>query len=211
LKPHNITLFEISSFATLLLSLALTNIFDGKNALAQVASPISATSPSSLLFLTYQNLTAGFKIEYPSYWQKSENISSNYSAVYFSEPISGARFSVTNFKIPQTNLLNEPKNLILSSYLNAFTQPFQPYNLTQSASTTLVGNPANRTELTYTSTGGPSRAMILSSISGDKVYILSYAASIANYALFLPTAQEMINSLAILPITSTSPTSITSK
>lgn len=105
---------------------------------------MSMLTPSPPL-LTYQNLTAGFKIEYPSYWQKSENITNNSSSIYFFEPISGARFAVANFKIPQINLLNEPKNLILSTYLNAFTQQFQPYNLTQSASTTLVGSPANKT------------------------------------------------------------------
>jgi hypothetical protein len=95
---------------------------------------MSMLTPSPPL-LTYQNLTAGFKIEYPSYWQKSENITNNSSSIYFFEPISGARFAVANFKFPQINL-------ILS---NAFTQQFQPYNLTQSASTTLVGSPANKT------------------------------------------------------------------
>jgi hypothetical protein len=160
-------------------------------------------STSSSHLLTYQNSTAGFKIEYPSFWQKSENITSNSSAVFFSEPLSGVRFTVANFKIPQTSLLNEPKNLILSTYLNGFTQSFQPYNVTQSNSTTVSGNPATKEELTYSYAGQPARIKILSSLIGDKVFILSYAATSENYALFLPTAQGMINSFSIIPTATT--------
>ena len=164
-------------------------------------------SASSSHLLTYQNSTAGFKIEYPSFWQKSENITSNSSAVFFSEPLSGVRFTVANFKIPQTALLNEPKNLILTTYLNGFTQPFRPYNSIQSSSAIISGNPVNRTELTYLYAGHPARITILSSLIGDKVHILSYAATRENYPLFLPTAQQMINSFSILPaVTNTSAT-----
>lgn len=148
---------DIKIATVLLVSLALTSTLGGKTAFAQVASPTNATSPltPSAHLLTYQNLTAGFKIDYPSYWQKSENVTSNSSSIYLSEPLSGARIAVANFKIPQINLINEPKNLILSTYLNGFTQPFEPYNRTQSSPITLVGNPANETELSYISAGHP--------------------------------------------------------
>src|ERR1043166_2145590 len=115
-------------------------------ALAQVANSTNAMSQqlgSSSPFVTYQNSITGFKLQYPSYWQKFENNTSDSSAVYFVEPLSGARFTVASFEIPQTSLSNEPKNLIIS------TQPFQPYNSTQTTSTTIAGNPANRTELAY--------------------------------------------------------------
>jgi plastocyanin len=184
-------------------STSATSTASSTNTLAQGTSRMNTTmlpqpTPSSQL-LTYQNLTAGFKIEYPSFWQKSENITSNSSAVFFSEPLSGVRFTAVNFKIPQTALLNEPKNLILNTYLNGFTQPFQPYNSIQSASNTIGGNPVNKTELTYSYAGHPARITILSSLIRDKVYILSYAATKESYALFLPTAQQMINSFSILP------------
>jgi hypothetical protein len=154
---------------------------------------------SSFPFVTYQNSITGFKIQYPSYWQKFENNTSDSSVVYFVEPLSGARFTVASFEIPQTSLSNEPKNLILSTYLNGFTQPFQPYNSTQTTSTTVAGNPANRTELAYFYAGHPATIMTLSSLIGDKVYISSYAATKENYALFLPVAEKMITSFSTLP------------
>lgn len=205
LKRDDVSLFKISSLAALLLlSLALTPAFSGKVVLAKIANQKDAASTPH--FLTYQNITAGFKIQYPSYFQTFENTTGNdSSAVYFVEPLSGVRASVATFKIPQINLQNEPKPLILSTYLNGFTEPFQPYNNTQSSLTTIAGTTANKTILDYFSNGHPARIMILSSLIGNKVYVLSYAATKGNYALFFPTAQQMINSFSILPnVTNTS-------
>jgi hypothetical protein len=171
-------------------------------AFAQADNTTNSTSSeplSSSHFLTYQNATTGFTLQYPSYFQKFENSTSNSSAVYFVEPLSGARFTVANFKIPQINLLHEPKNLIVATYLNGFTESFQPFNATQSNLTTLAGNPANKTEISYLYADHPATITILSSLIGDKVYILSYAATNDNYALFLPTAQQMIKSFSVQP------------
>lgn len=157
-------------------------------------------SPSRSHLLTYENLTAGFQIKYPSSWQKSENITSNSSSVYFLGPLSEAKFYVASFKIPQI-LAFLPNNVMLSiishSMANALLA-FPSYHPTQSISTTLAGNPANKTEFTYinSTTGNPSRAMIITSISGGKWYLLSYQATRPSFPIFLRDAQEMINSFA---------------
>jgi hypothetical protein len=196
-------LWEWSGLSLLTLVVAVFEVIStiDLSAFAQATNSTNSTSsqPTSSHFLTYQNATAGFTLQYPSYFQKFENSTSNSSAVYFVEPLSGARFTVANFKIPQVNLLNEPKNLIVSTYLNGFTESFQPYNITRSNFTTISGNPANKTEITYFYADHPATITILSSLIGDKVYILSYAATNDNYALFLPTVQQMIRSFSIKP------------
>jgi hypothetical protein len=101
--------------------------------------------------------------------------------------------------ITNTSFLHEPKNIIVATYLNGFTRSFQPYNATQSNLTTIAGNPANKTEISYLYADHPATITILSSLIGDKMYILSYAATNDNYALFLPIAQQMIKSFSVQP------------
>jgi hypothetical protein len=159
------------------------------------------TTPTTIHFLPYQNLTAGFKIKYPSYWQKSENISANGSIVYFQEPVLDARFIVLSHKLPQGYPSNESKSLFFSAMLNAFTQQLQSYNPIRSISTTIAGSPANKTEFTFMSNGQQAEGIVLFSIIGNKFYLLSYGAAKYSYPVLLPSAQAMIDSF--LPIKET--------
>lgn len=167
---------------------------------SQYAAALSVTSSN---FLTYDSPIYGFKIQYPSDWQKIE----------FSEVEEGNRKIIVNFVSPlgspsdtfreyfiiERGLLKVPTRSLDSSVDTYITSlKFLPnFKLIESNMLSLANNPAEKLVYSYNNPlVGVTQTMDTLIIKDDKLFLLSFNSDAATYNNYLPIIQKMLDSLS---------------
>ena len=160
-------------------------------------------------FITFENLTYGIKLLYPSNWNKEQNLGG--SSSNNSKLIDIVRFSplfqknksdksAENLDVKVDNI-SDIQPVTLAKYTNDtivdLGKDFKIISLEKNA-TMSGGNPAYRLEYTGIEQDVNLNAMVIFTLKGDKAYIISYTAEPARYSSDLPMIQKMINSIQII-------------
>jgi PsbP-like protein len=158
-----------------------------------IPSQANATTPTGN-FLTYDNATLGFKMQYPSNWENFQQQNTVLFISPFRNDSDRYRETVAVSFIPFANNVSLDRYVSnTTTLLNTTTNDFELY---LSTPTSLAGLPAHMLEYTYSDPFiGITRAMVLSILEDDKyVYTITYYAKPAEYENSLATAQRMIDS-----------------
>jgi len=173
-----------------------------------IITQIASAQTNDGIFLTYQSHTYGFKIQYPSNWEKLE----------FAQGIEEEhRNIVVNFLSPagegtsntfREYLIIEVGNSTshdesLTQYVTTqihLRQALPNFNLVESTLTSVSGgNPAHKIVYTYSNPiVGITKVMDILTIKSDKLYFLSYNADAVKYSRYLPIIQKVIDSFQII-------------
>jgi hypothetical protein len=156
--------------------------------------------------LTYENSTYGILMQYPSNWQKEENVSSGsdnnsmlVDVVKFISPTKNASdTSSESFDLKIDNI-SDLQPITLAKYANNsiedLRKDFDIIKLDRNAS--LSNNPAYKLVYTGVEEGVNLQAILILTIKGENAYIISYNAEPTKFSYYLPTLQKMINSFQI--------------
>jgi hypothetical protein len=175
----------------------------GQQAMAQNApllpAPSSQATTTTNNFLLYDNVTNGFRIEYPSNWQKIEKPLT--SSINFISPFESDKdrykeiIDVSFLGFTNDTSLNDWVNYTIN-FLNT---SFNDFQLLESNATTLAGNPAHK--LVYIISHpifGITKTMLIATMSDNRnIYTITYFTKPNQYDNSLPIAQRMINSFQI--------------
>jgi eukaryotic-like serine/threonine-protein kinase len=155
--------------------------------------------------LTYENSTYGIRMQYPSNWQKEDNLSGSENnsmlvdVVKFSSPTKNASDTFSESLDLKIDNISDIQPITLAKYANNsiedLTKDFDVIKLDRNAS--LSDNPAYKLVYNGVEDGVNLQAMLILTIKGDKAYIISYNAEPTKFYYYLPTLQKMINSFQI--------------
>jgi hypothetical protein len=192
----------LSPFLIVILTgLATQNATAQKNITSITTPTVTNGNNTTTNYLTYTNSSYGIKIQYPTYFIKEE--SQNQSSGDIVKFISPRGTPPLELGISDGQPV--PQNMSLEQWSNAtikgLSQSFDNFSLIESNSTTVAGFPAH--EIVYTATlpssGVEIKFMQLLTIKDHKEYIITANAFPLDFSFYLPTLQEMINSLAFIP------------
>lgn len=162
-----------------------------------------AQSSSSSSLLSYENPTYGITIQYPSNWMASTNQLPTYNSIigFYSPLESLSDVLPVEFALSITTYTN---NISLDEYTKITRTALeqQGMEISESSSTTLAGNPAHK--ITFSpgdqiAQNSPVefKFMQIFTITGNKVYSLSYNAEASKFSTHLNTIQQMLDSVKI--------------
>ena len=163
---------------------------------------LAQTTPASLL--TYQNSTAGIKMQYPSNWNKQENGTrqdTQTDLVTFTPPTINSIASLDITVDDITDSLGTTLAQYGSDEIGSLKQQFanNDFKLIESKSSIiLAGLPAYRIVYTSVDQNTTTKDMEIGAIKGGKVYILTYEAGPNEYDKYLPIALKMIDSFKLI-------------
>ena len=155
-------------------------------------------------FLSYLNLNLGLCITYPASWLKQEGPIATGFAVVFNSPAENAsdRFS------ENVNIFAEPlpPSVTLDQYYQDCVQGAnaQSIKFLERGQATISGHPAYRH--VYTGAAPPLLPMPATPslqclqyfiVSNGKGYVVTYTAEAQKYSKFLPTVEQMLNTLQV--------------
>jgi eukaryotic-like serine/threonine-protein kinase len=156
--------------------------------------------------LTYENSTYGIRMQYPSNWQKEENLSSDsdndrmlVDVVKFNSPTKNASDTFSGSLDLKIDNISDIQPITLAKYANNsiedLRKDFDVIKLDRNAS--LSDNPAYKLVYNGEEEGVNLQAMLILTIKGDKAYVISYNAAPAKFSYYLPMLQKMIDSFQI--------------
>lgn len=141
----------------------------------------------------YENFNYGFNIKHPQIWKRED----------LENPITG---EVVAFVSPETG--NSRLTIIVDTFdgtLEDLTtsnsqiiqQNFPKVQIIEQGTTTISNKPAS--QIVFTSKDGDTllKHMQVSTLEGDRAYIVNYTAEIDKYNRFLPIVQDMVQSLKV--------------
>ena len=152
--------------------------------------------------ISYDNSTYGIRMQYPSNWQKEENVTSDNKSmlvdvVKFISPTKNASDPSSESLDIKIDNISDMQPITLAKYANNSIEDlgkdFDIIKLDRNAS--LSNNPAYK--LVYTGVEEGVNLQEILTIKGDKAYIISYNAEPTKFSYYLPTLQKMINSFQI--------------
>ena len=172
-----------------------------------IITQIASAQTNDGIFLTYQSHTYGFKIQYPSNWEKLEftqGIEEEHRniVVNFLSPAGGASNAFREYLIIEVRNLTS-QDTSLGQYIDTqikLRQALPNFSLSESTPTSLTGGyPAHKIIYTYSNPiVGITKAMDILTIKSDKLYFLSYNADAVKYSKYLPIIQKVIDSFQII-------------
>ena len=162
-----------------------------------------AQSSSSSSLLSYENPTYGITIQYPSNWMTSTNQLPTYNSIigFYSPLESLSDVLPVEFALSITTYTN---NISLDEYTKITRTALeqQGMEISESSATTLAGNSAHK--ITFSpgdqiAQNSPVefKFMQIFTITGNKVYSLSYNAEASKFSTHLNTIQQMLDSVKI--------------
>jgi eukaryotic-like serine/threonine-protein kinase len=168
---------------------------------SQYAAALSVTSSN---FLTYDSPIYGFKIQYPSDWEKIE----------FSDVQEGNRKIIVNFISPLGNPsdtfreyfiiergLVKVSTRSLDSSTNTYITSLKSlpnFKLIESQALSLANNPAEKLVYSFSNPQvGVTKVMDTLIIKHDKLFLLSFNSDAATFNNYLPVIQKMLDSLSL--------------
>jgi serine/threonine-protein kinase len=163
---------------------------------------LAQSAPANLL--TYQNSTAGIKLQYPSNWVKQENGTrqdTQTDLVTFTPPTINSNASLDITVDDITDSVGTTLAQYASDEIGSLKQQFasNDFKLIESKSSIiLAGLPAYRMVYTSVDQNTTTKDMEIGAIKGSKVYLLTYEAGPNEYDKYLPIALKMIDSFKLL-------------
>lgn len=159
------------------------------------------TTKSTTNFLPYVNSTYGIKVQYPSSWDKEENVTRQDTQTDVVTFYPQATNSNASLDISIDDISDE-KGIALAQYasggISDLKQSLKNFKLVGlSTNNVLSGLPAYKSIYTYADQNTIFKDMEIGAIKGDKAYILTYEAGMNEYEKYLPIIQELINSFQI--------------
>ncbi|MDQ6666978.1 MAG: hypothetical protein M3Y53_01990 [Thermoproteota archaeon] len=163
---------------------------------------LAQTTPASLL--TYQNSTAGIKMQYPSNWNKQENGTRQDTYTDLVKITPPTINSNASLDVAVDDITTSPVTTLAqyaSGEIDSLKQLYanNDFKLIESKSSIiLAGLPAYRIVYTFIDQNTTTKDMEIEAINGDKVYILTYEAGSNEYDKYLPIALKMIDSFKLI-------------
>ena len=161
-------------------------------------------SVTSRNLLTYDSLLYGFRIQYPSDWEKIE----------FSDVQEGNRKIIVNFVSPLESQSDNFREyfIIERGLLKALTRSTDSsvdtyitslkslpnFKLIESQALSLANNPAEKLVYSFSNPQvGVTKVMDTLIIKDDKLFLLSFNSDAATFNNYLPVIQKMLDSLSL--------------
>jgi len=176
-----------------------------------IATSLIAIMPHTLLaqsaptnLLTYQNSTAGIKLQYPSNWVKQENGTrqdTQTDLVTFTPPTINSNASLDITVDDITDALGTTLAQYGSDEIGSLKQQFanNDFKLIESKSSIiLAGLPAYRIVYTSVDQNTTTKDTEIGAIKGGKVYLLTYETGPNEFDKYLPIALKMIDSFKLI-------------
>ena len=160
---------------------------------------IFASSSSQVLaqeqFLTYEDITTGISIQFPSNWEKSENLDN--FITFRAPPETDTRIypAALGLKIQELASKSVLLQEVTKVQLSELRKSNPNLEISETTSTTLAGKPAFRVVFTATDNNQVERkAMQIWTIIDNKAILITYKAQPDKYSTYLPTIERMIGS-----------------
>ena len=163
---------------------------------------LAQSAPANLL--TYQNSSAGIKLQYPSNWVKQENGTrqdTQTDLVTFTPPTINSNASLDITVDDITDSVGTTLAQYASDEIGSLKQQFasNDFKLIESKSSIiLAGLPAYRIMYTSVDQNTTTKDMEIGAIKGGKVYLLTYEAGPNEYDKYLPIALKIIDSFKLI-------------
>lgn len=146
-------------------------------------------------FLTYEDITTGISIQFPSNWEKSVNLDN--FVTFRAPPETDTRIYPAALGLKIQELAS--KSVLLQEVTKVQISELKKSNpnleFSESISTTLAGIPAYRVVFTATDNNQVERkAMQIWTIIDNKAILITYKAQPDKYSTYLPTIERMISS-----------------
>jgi eukaryotic-like serine/threonine-protein kinase len=146
-------------------------------------------------FLTYEDITTGISIQFPSNWEKSVNLDN--FVTFRAPPETDTRVYPAALGLKIQELAS--KSVLLQEVTKVQISELKKSNpnleFSESTSTTLAGIPAYRVVFTATDNNQVERkAMQIWTIIDNKAILITYKAQPDKYSTYLPTIERMIGS-----------------
>lgn len=160
---------------------------------------IFASSSSQVLaqeqFLTYEDITTGISIQFPSNWEKSVNLDN--FVTFRAPPEIDTRIypAALGLKIQELASKSVLLQEVTKVQLSELRKSNPNLEFSESTSSTLAGKPAYRVVFTATDNNQVERkAMQIWTIIDNKAILITYKAQPDKYSTYLPTIERMISS-----------------
>lgn len=146
-------------------------------------------------FLTYEDITTGISIQFPSNWEKSVNLDN--FITFRAPPETDTRIYPAALGLKIQELAS--KSVLLQEVTKVQISELKKSNpnleFSESTSSTLAGKPAYRVVFTATDNNQVERkAMQIWTIIDNKAILITYKAQPDKYSTYLPTIERMIGS-----------------
>ena len=149
-------------------------------------------------FLTYEDITTGVSIQFPSNWEKSVNL--NNFVTFRAPPETDTRVypAALGLKIQELTSQNVPLQEVTKVQMSELKKTNPDLKISESSSTTLAGKPAHKVVFSATDNDQVKRkALQLWTVVDNKAILITYKAQPDKYSSYLPTIEKMINSFQI--------------
>ena len=146
-------------------------------------------------FLTYEDITTGISIQFPSNWEKSVNLDN--FVTFRAPPETDTRIypAALGLKIQELASKSVLLQEVTKVQLSELRKSNPNLEISESTSTTLAGKPAYRVVFTATDNNQVERkAMQIWTIIDNKAILITYKAQPDKYSTYLPTIERMISS-----------------
>lgn len=148
--------------------------------------------------LTYEDITTGISIQFPSNWEKSVNL--NNFVTFRAPPETDTRVypAALGLKIQELTSQNVPLQEVTKFQMSELKKTNPDLKISESSSTTLAGKPAHKVVFSATDNNQVKRkALQLWTVVDNKAILITYKAQPDKYSSYLPTIEKMINSFQI--------------
>jgi hypothetical protein len=145
-------------------------------------------------FLTYEDITTGISIQFPSNWEKSVNLDN--FVTFRAPPETDTRIypAALGLKIQELASKSVLLQEVTKVQLSELRKSNPNLEISESTSTTLAGKPAYRVVFTATDNQVERKAMQIWTIIDNKAILITYKAQPDKYSTYLPTIERMIGS-----------------
>ena len=146
-------------------------------------------------FLTYEDITTGISIQFPSNWEKSVNLDN--FITFRAPPETDTRIYPAALGLKIQELASKSVSLqeVTKFQISELKKSNPNLEFSESTSSTLAGKPAYRVVFTATDNNQVERkAMQIWTIIDNKAILITYKAQPDKYSTYLPTIERMIGS-----------------
>ncbi|MDQ3839144.1 MAG: hypothetical protein M3297_07745 [Thermoproteota archaeon] len=149
-------------------------------------------------FLTYEDITTGISIQFPSNWEKTVNFDN--FITFRAPPETDTRIypAALGLKIQELTSKNVVLQEVTKVQISELKKSSPNLEFSESTPTTLAGKAAYKVVFTATDNNQVERkAMQLWTIIDNKAILVTYKAQPDKYSTYLPTIERMIGSLQV--------------
>jgi eukaryotic-like serine/threonine-protein kinase len=166
-----------------------------------------AESASDKNLETYENANYGFKIMYPSSWEKLEfsggiEESGRSIVVRFLSPAEGVSDSFREYLIIEVDKNIQSNKIRLDQYveshIDSLRRSLQGFNVNELNITSVTHNPEEKVVYSYRDPViGTAKTMEVWITSPNRLYLISFNADETKYFYYLPLIEKMLSSFKI--------------